>query len=130
PTGLRRLCQGFDLVLVVDVHLQDFGRRFHPAGTLFGQAHGPPEAGEHDVGPLLLGLVGDGEGDTGGGQHPGDQDLLPLENHRVSSSCRRFLNSSLSISPRAQRSARVATALTRRTDYTTAITLQRDTSTD
>src|SRR5207253_4915789 len=79
PALLERVGQRVDLLLVVDVHLQDLRCRLHPAGTFLGEAHGPPEAGEHDVGALALRLVGDRKGDAGGGEDTGDQDLLALE---------------------------------------------------
>src|SRR5207247_10376360 len=86
------------LMLVVDGALEDLRRRLHPARTLLRQAHDPAEAGEHDVRALLLGLFGDCEGNTCRGEDARDQDLLPLEDHRLTSSWRRLLNSSLSIS--------------------------------
>src|SRR5439155_8082370 len=115
PALFQRLGQRVDLLLVVHIHLKDLWRRFQPSGALLGQAHDPAETRQHDIGALPLSQLGDRKGDTGRGQYPGDQDLLPLEDHRAISSWRRFLNSSLSISPRAKRCSRVTRALSWRT---------------
>src|SRR5712691_7897912 len=82
PALLERLGKSVDLFLVVDVHLQDLGGRFHPAGALLGQAHDAPEAGQDDVGALFLCRLGNREGDAGWGEDAGNQDLLPLEDAR------------------------------------------------
>src|SRR5205823_7183885 len=120
PALFERLRQRVDLLLVVDVHLQDLGSGFHPAGTLLRQAHDPAETGQHDIRAFPLRHVGDRVRDARRGQDTGDQDFLALEDHRATSSCRRFLNSSLSISPRAKRCSRVTRALSWRTFWMTA----------
>ena len=45
----------------------------------------PAGAGEHDLGPLLLGQLGHAEGERGVGEHAGDEDALAVEeSHCVS----------------------------------------------
>src|SRR5438128_10988310 len=120
PALLERLRQRIDLLLVVDVHLQDLGSRLHPAGTLLRQAHYPAETGQDDIRAFPLCHVGDGVGDARRGQDTSDQDFLALEDHRAISSWRRFLNSSLSISPRANRCSRMTRPLSWRIFWMTA----------
>src|SRR2546421_5075437 len=130
PALLERLGQRIDLLLVVDIHLQDLRSRLHPPRALLRERHHAAEAGEHDIGALVLGRLSYGKGDAGRSEDAGDQDLLPFEDarhggpilsdrsgrlYRVSRSWRRVLNSFLSISPRANRCSRVTSALSCRT---------------
>src|SRR2546429_8838086 len=98
--------------------------------ALFSVSDITAEAGEHDIGALVLGRLRNGKGDAGRGEDAGDQDLLPFQDarhrgpilsdrswrlYRVSRSLRRFLNSSLSISPRANPCSRGPSAPSGRT---------------
>src|SRR5438132_5912469 len=82
PALLQRAGQRAEVLLIIDVHLEDVGGRCHPAGTLLGQAHDAAEAGEHDIGALLLSRLGNRKRDAGWGEDAGDEDLLPLEDAR------------------------------------------------
>jgi hypothetical protein len=77
---VARYC--LDLARVRGIQLQDFGGIRQPTGTLLGERPASPEAGEHHIGPLLLGDPGHRERDALGSEHPGDQELLLLEQHR------------------------------------------------
>ena len=81
PALAERFRHGVDLLLLVDVHLQDLRARFHAPGTLLGQAHHPPKAGQHDLRTLPLSHLGDGEGNAARRKHTRHQDLLALEDH-------------------------------------------------
>ena len=52
-----------------------------PLGHALGDAQAAAEAGEHDLGALLLGARGDRVGDRALGQHAGDQELASIEQH-------------------------------------------------
>src|SRR5438874_224766 len=67
-----------DLALVVGVHLQDVGRLGEPTGRLLGQAPGPPEPGQDDLGAFLLGDPGGLERDALRREDAGDQQALTL----------------------------------------------------
>src|SRR5207302_7130778 len=86
PTLLQGSGNRLDLAGIVDVHLQQVGDRVHAPGAALGQAHGPAEAGEHDLGALALGEVGDGEGDAGRREDAADEYLLALQDHREDTS--------------------------------------------
>ena len=64
---------------VGDVHLEHLGHRAQPLRALPGQAHRPPERGEHHLGACRLRSGGDREGDAPRGQHTGDDDSLAAE---------------------------------------------------
>ena len=56
------------------------------AGGPLGQGEGPPGAREHDLGPLLLGQPGHGEGQGGVGEDAGDEEALSVEeSHQATS---------------------------------------------
>jgi hypothetical protein len=70
---------GGQVPLVGDVELEDVGRAGQPLGHALRQPHRPAEAGEHDLGALLLRAARDGVGDRAVRQDAGDQELLAVE---------------------------------------------------
>ena len=75
------VANGVDVLGVGDVELEhrDVGAARQLAGGALGEAEAAAGAGEHDVGALLGGDTGDGEGQRGIRQHAGDHDVLAVE---------------------------------------------------
>ena len=58
PALVELARSGAEVGGVGDVELEDVGRCGQALGHPLGQAHGPAERGEHDLGALLLGAAG------------------------------------------------------------------------
>jgi hypothetical protein len=79
PALLEVAAHGLDVGGVGDVELEDLGDRVQLACRALGEAHRPPEAGEHHLGTLLLGQASHPERQRVVGEHPGDEQLPTIE---------------------------------------------------
>jgi len=82
PTLARLFDRGCDVRGLADVHLQDVGDRVQLLGRHLRDRHHPAEAREEELGAFLLRLHRDRVTDAAAVAHPGDHDLLALEDHR------------------------------------------------
>jgi len=82
PTALELRSQRRDVGVVVDVEVEDGGLRVEPGRRALGHPLDPAEAGQHHLGALLLRPLRDREADRAPVDHPGDHQLLALEDHR------------------------------------------------
>ena len=88
PALVERPGDGLELVGVVDVELEHLGLGGQALGHPLGDPHPAAEAGEDDLGALVLGAARDGEGDRLVGQNAGDEQLSSFEEHAcTSTSC-------------------------------------------
>ena len=90
PTGSASVGRGRrQLVGLGHVDLEHLGLDGQLAGGPPGEREAPPGPAQHDLGALLLGGPGHGEGQGGVGQHAGDQDALSVEeSHAPKGYCR------------------------------------------
>ena len=72
---------GGQVVGRVHVQLEHVRRRRQPRGGPLGHALGAAEAGQHDLGALLLGPLGHRVGDRAAREHARDEQSLALEQH-------------------------------------------------
>src|SRR5690606_36852108 len=85
PLGGERLPQRMEVGSVGDDELQHLRDGIQALGAALGQRQTTAEAGEDHLGTLLLRQLCDQERNRLGRQHTGDEDLLSLEKHGLSS---------------------------------------------
>jgi hypothetical protein len=81
PASRQLLADRSHVGRLVDVQLQDVHLAGQPARGPLGEGAGAAEPGEHHLGPVVQGLAGHRVGDRAGGQHPGDQQSLAVDQH-------------------------------------------------
>ena len=79
PALLQLADERLEVLRVVHVELEHVRRIGQPRRGALGHPARAPEAGEHHLGALLLGALGDGVGDAALGQHARDEQALALE---------------------------------------------------
>jgi hypothetical protein len=81
PAVAQRLGECREILVPVDVELDHLNRLGQPLRGSLSHPLDAAEAGQQDLGPLLLRLLGGVEGDRVPGDDAGDQQALTRQNH-------------------------------------------------